>query len=188
MLRLPEALRGAFKDPLGPVFQDAEALLSAVDRARVRHADPDGSPPLVAVGDVVTYHLRQAGRDPDVAVVDGRTEREAVDEDLRAALDGDRRRIAVRNEPATLSRDLLTALREALDAPDPTVLDVDGEEDLAALPAIVAAPDGASVVYGQPGEGMVHVAVTPGTRAEATTLFSRLDGDVEAALALLERR
>jgi hypothetical protein len=28
--------------------------------------------------------------------------------------------------------------------------------------------------------------VTPGTRAEATTLFSRLDGDVEAALDLLD--
>jgi hypothetical protein len=35
---------------------------------------------------------------------------------------------------------------------------------------------------------MVHVPVTPGSRAEATTLFSRLEGDVEAALDLLGRR
>ncbi len=61
------------------------------------------------------------------------------------------------------------------------MIEVTGEEDLAALPAIVAAPDGASVVYGQPGDGMVRVAVTPASRAEARELFEALDGDVDAA-------
>jgi hypothetical protein len=186
MLRLPADLRDAFRDPMGPVFSDPESLLSAAQRASDRHAAPGAPTPLVAVGDVVTYHLRRAGRDPDVAVVDGMTEREAVGEAVREALDTDHDRIRVQNQAATLSRELLCALRDALAADDPTVVEVDGEEDLAALPAIVAAPDGASVVYGQPGEGMVHVAVTPQTRADARTLFSRLDGDVEAALDLLD--
>jgi len=75
----------------------------------------------------------------------------------------------------------LSALGDALSAGEPVMIEVDGEEDLAALPAIVAAPDGASVVYGQPGEGMVRVAVTPESRAEARELFEALDGDTEAA-------
>ncbi|MFC6726763.1 DUF359 domain-containing protein, partial [Halobium palmae] len=59
-------------------------------------------------------------------------------------------------------------------------------EDLATLPAIVAAPLGASVVYGQPDQGMVHVPVTEETKAEARDLLARMDGDVDAALALLD--
>jgi uncharacterized protein (UPF0218 family) len=87
----------------------------------------------------------------------------------------------VENPAASLSGALLEALGEALSAPEPVIIEVTGEEDLAALPAILAAPDGSSVVYGQPGEGMVRVAVTPESRAEARALFDALDGDLEAA-------
>ena len=176
MLRLPDELRAAFKDPLGSVFADAESLLCEVDG------------PLVAVGDVVTYHLLTAGVTPDVAVIDGRTEREAVDDEVRETLaDPDAERRTVRNDPATLSRELLAALRDALDAAGPTVIDVDGEEDLATLPAVVAAPDGASVVYGQPGEGMVLVRVDGETRETVADLLRRMDGDADAAFDLLGR-
>ncbi|QLG61173.1 GTP-dependent dephospho-CoA kinase family protein [Halorarum salinum] len=176
MLRLPETLRGAFKEPLGPVYVETDALLA------------DAGDPIVAVGDVVTYHLRVAGRDPDVSVLDGRTKREAVSEEIAAVLAGGNPRIEVENPPATLSADMLDALREAIDRDENVVIHVTGEEDLATLPAIVAAPDGASVVYGQPDEGMVLVPVTPETRAEARDLVGRMDGDVEAAFDRLEQR
>ena len=184
MLTLPDDLRDAFKDPLGPVTTDAEDLLSAAAATRAAHDAPDA--PIVAVGDVVTYHLREAGRVPDVALVDGRTEREAVREEIRAVLaSADARRVTVENPPATLSSGLLSALRDALAEPGPTIIDVDGEEDLAALPAILAAPPGSTVVYGQPGEGMVHVAVTPEATAHARELFTSLEGDVADAARLL---
>ncbi|WP_435123997.1 GTP-dependent dephospho-CoA kinase family protein [Halobaculum sp. D14] len=173
MLTLPEALRSAFKEPLGAVYTDAEPLLR------------DAGDPVVAVGDVVTYHLRVAGRDPDVAVIDGKTKREAVSTEIAAVLDGDDPRIEVENPPATISEAMLDALRDALDRDEPVVVYVDGEEDLATLPAIVAAPDGASVVYGQPDEGMVLVDVDAEARAEARSLLRRMDGDAEAALARL---
>lgn len=177
MLRLPADLRGAFKDPMGRVYTDPVDLLRDADQT-------EG--PMVAVGDVVTFHLRQADRDPDVAVIDGKTKREAVDEAVSEVLDGDSDRIEVENPPATISAALLDALVSALDADDPTVVFVDGEEDLATLPAIVAAPVGASVVYGQPDEGMVHVPVDEETKAEARELLSQFEGDVEAALARLD--
>ncbi|MEF8908442.1 MAG: DUF359 domain-containing protein, partial [Haloarculaceae archaeon] len=134
---------------MGPVFTDTEELLAAAGR------------PVVAVGDMVTYHLLEAGHTPAVALVDERTEREAVDERVQTALDAADfdREVRVENPPATLSAALLEALAEAIENGETTLLDVDGEEDLAALPAILAAPDGASVVYGQPGEGMVLVTV-----------------------------
>jgi uncharacterized protein (UPF0218 family) len=171
VLSLPERLRPELKEPLGPVHAEAGALL----------ADVDG--PLVAVGDVVTYHLEAAGRSPDVAVFDARTEREPVAEAVGAALaEWDAR---VDNPAGRLTADLLSALREAIDAPGPVRIRVDGEEDLAALPAIVAAPDGASVVYGQPGEGMVHARVTSESRERARDLLSRMDGDTVRAFEIL---
>ena len=184
MLRLPDSLRDAFKEPFGPVYTDPDALLEAVDATAV--ATTADQPPLIAVGDVVTHHLLSAGRQPAVAVVDGKTEREAVGEAAAASLaDPAAATRAVENPPGTLSRALLSALAAAIASSEPVRLVVDGEEDLATLPAIVAAPLGASVVYGQPGEGMVHVAVTDAATDEARSLLDRFDGDTAAALALV---
>jgi uncharacterized protein (UPF0218 family) len=183
LLALPESLRDAFKEPLGPVTTDAAALLDAVDETSERRAAPgEPAPQLVAVGDVVTYHLREAGRVPDVAFVDGKTEREAVRDEIETALAAaDGRRIAVENPAAGLSAALLGALADGLAAAEPVTVEVTGEEDLAALPAMLAAPLGSTVVYGQPGEGMVRVAVTPEARRRARELFEGLTGDTAAA-------
>jgi uncharacterized protein (UPF0218 family) len=173
MLSLPRTLRGELKEPMGPLFTHPEALLS------------EAGEPLIAVGDVVTYHLRLAGRDPDVSVVDGRTKRHEVGEEIKAVLNGDDPRVRAENPPGDLSEGLLRALVEALGREEPVVVHVDGEEDLATLPAILAAPAGASVVYGQPDEGMVLVPVNDETKAFARDLLSRMDGDSEAAFSVL---
>jgi hypothetical protein len=173
MLRLPRSLRSAFKEPFGTVYTDAEGLLDAAGR------------PVIAVGDVVTAHLVRAGTTPDVAVVDGRTKRAVVSEETASALGALPEGRTVTNPAGELSAALLRSLREAVDADEPRVVDVDGEEDLATLPAVVCAPDGASVVYGQPDEGMVLVGVTPETRAEMVELLTRFEGDADAALSLL---
>jgi uncharacterized protein (UPF0218 family) len=173
MLRLPQSLRSAFKEPFGPVYTDAQPLLAATDG------------PVIAVGDVVVAHLVRAGRTPDVAVIDGRTKREAVSPDTEAALEALPDGTRVENPAGELTEALLRALVAAIDADEPRVLDVDGEEDLATLPAVVAAADGTGVVYGQPDEGMVLVRVTPETRAEMIGLLEQFEGDVEAALSLL---
>ncbi|WP_255170586.1 GTP-dependent dephospho-CoA kinase family protein [Natrononativus amylolyticus] len=173
LLSLPDDLRSELKEPMGPIETDAETLLESVEG------------PLVAVGDVVTYHFLEAGREPDVAFVDGRTKRTRVDEEIeRAVTEGVN--LEVENPPAELTEELLVALREALEREGPSTILVDGEEDLAVLPAIIAAPEGASVVYGQPDEGMVHVRVTGEVRAAVRGLLERFEGDFERAMELLE--
>ena len=158
---LPQEARDAFKDPIGPVYTDAEQLLEAAGR------------PIIAVGDVVTYHLLAAGHQPAVAVIDGRTEREAVSDEVREGLPA--ADVSVASEPATVSRALLEALVTAIDGDEATVIEVDGEEDLAVVPAVLAAPEGASVVYGQPGEGMVLAAVDADLREKMDELAGRLE-------------
>ena len=191
MLELPETLRGELKEPLGEIYTDPDALLAAADKHAVATAPSESAAAatrLLTIGDVVTATLTDAGRQPDVAVIDGRTEREPVDPAIEATLaDLAGRRLSVENPPATLSEPLLTTLCEAATTTErPVTISVDGEEDLAALPAIIAAPDGASVLYGQPGEGMVHVPVTPAVRTTARELLADFEGDTEAATSLLE--
>jgi uncharacterized protein (UPF0218 family) len=167
---LPDQLRSELKETLGPIYTDAAELLATA------------SSPLVTVGDVVTYHVIEAGETPAVALVDEQTEREAVDDKIANRIDSfegfDRER-QVSNPAATLTEDLLEALVTAIDSAGDrsTLLMVDGEEDLATLPAILVAPAGASVVYGQPGEGMVRATVDAEAREGVRSLLSRMDGD-----------
>jgi uncharacterized protein (UPF0218 family) len=175
VLELPSGLRHELKEPLGRIYTDTAALLA------------DAGDPIIAVGDMVTYHLIEAGRTPDLALVDERTKRSVVDADVTAAIDGFDRSRSVDNPAATLTAELLAALRDGIDSDETTLLDVDGEEDLAALPAVLAAPAGASVVYGQPDEGMVLVDCDEAARDRARSLLERMDGDAERAIGLVSR-
>ena len=202
MLALPVTLRDELKEPLGEIYVNADELLTAVDDHALSTVSDSSTATdsstvadsstadtrLVTVGDVVTATLADAGRQPDLAVIDGRTEREPVDPAIETTLSelvG--RRLSVENPPATLSESLLRTLCEAMTTTErPLTISVDGEEDLATLPAILVAPDGASVVYGQPDEGMVHVPVTPEIRTIARGLLTKFDGETDAAISLLE--
>lgn len=177
LVRLPHELRGELKEPMGPIFTDAERLLSEADG------------PVIAVGDVVTYHLEEAGRTPDVAVVDGLTKREEVGGEVAevvSELTERVNRVEVENPAATLTREMVVALRDAISATEPVAIVVEGEEDLVALPAIVAAPVGASVVYGQPNEGMVHAEVTDESKQEMRELLGKMDGDATELLEIFD--
>jgi hypothetical protein len=182
VVELPKSLRAALRDPLGPIYTDAEALLA------------DAGDCIVTVGDIVTYHLVEAGRTPDVALVDERTKRTAVDAEIRDRVIGPEagvtwfdERVTVSNPAATLTASLLETLRDGIERADTTamIVIVDGEEDLAALPAITLAPAGATVVYGQPDEGMVSVTVDEETKAIARDFLDRMDGDHDRLWSLL---
>jgi uncharacterized protein (UPF0218 family) len=182
LLQLPDALRGELKDPLGPIYTDTERLLA------------NATEPIIAVGDIVTYHFLEAGYTPAVALVDQRTKRAAVDNDVKKAVVGDNgppafdERITVSNPAATLTAELLSALRKGIAGDDTTLIVVDGEEDLAALPAILTVPEGASVVYGQPDEGMVLVTADAGAREHVSALLERMDGDQAAVFDRVESK
>ncbi len=79
--------------------------------------------------------------------------------------------IRVKNPAGTLTDDLIRALEHAVDHPPFTVL-VDGEEDLAVIPLVIAAPDGAIVLYGQPRQGVVFRMVNSEAKYTARQFLS----------------
>lgn len=169
---LPRELRDDLREPLGKIVPTVDALLEGV------------SGPVIAVGDVVTGHLLEASVDVLVAIIDGRTERRSVDESLREKLPLESGR-PVPNEAGTLSGELVAATVASINSGvSGQILTVDGEEDLAALPAILAAPQGAVVVYGQPGEGMVRAVVTEETQERVRQLLAGFDSEPRLSLLL----
>lgn len=166
-------MRDELKVPLGPVYTDPEALLA------------DAGEPIVSVGDIVTYHLLEAEYRPAVAVVDGKTKRERVERQVLDAIEAFDERIDVANPQSTITDDLLEALATALGQDGDTVIVVDGEEDLVSLPAVIAVPDGGSVVYGQPDEGMVLVTPDSESRARCRELIEEMQSDYERIEAIL---
>ncbi len=145
MLTLPEEHRKLFKEPFGELHQNIEDIIPLISRSTV-----------YAVGDVVTHNLHRNGITPAIAVIDGHTMRSPCSR--MPALLGEC--INVKNPAGTLTDELIRALTYAVLHP-PVTINVEGEEDLAVIPLILAAPIGTIVLYGQPHKGVVMRRVDP---------------------------
>jgi len=146
---LPESLRSKLARPLGRLFSGSE-LSGSEFRDLVT-----GAGFLVTVGDRVTETVGGSLRVPDVQVVDSRENRkDRVPPSVRFS-----REIAARNPPGVITRESMVAMKDAFEGLKPVRLTVVGEEDLLAVLAVLYAPDGTVVLYGQPGEGIVVVRV-----------------------------
>ncbi len=152
---LPDGCRKYFRDPFGPLFPD----IATAESVFAGHM-------IIAVGDVVTHNLMDAGILPDLSVIDGSTMREPCNRVLSLPVP----EVTVSNPAGMITGALIRAIEGAMNAGS-CLIRVDGEEDLAVIPAVRAAPDGACVLYGQPGEGVVVIIVDKGARDKAETLF-----------------
>ncbi len=155
MLRLPGAHRDLLKVPFGTLYHDISELLPWIEGRAI-----------YAVGDVVTHNLLGAGIVPDIAIIDGYTMRTPCTcSPLLSA-----RRVTARNPPGTITDDLVAAIDDVVRDP-PGVIFVDGEEDLAVIPLVIAAPPGSAVLYGQPGEGVVLRIVDASAKRDAEAIL-----------------
>ncbi|MDD5503112.1 MAG: DUF359 domain-containing protein [Candidatus Thermoplasmatota archaeon] len=146
--RMPDQLRASLAEPIGPIIEarDAAPYLR-------------GAKAIISVGDVVTANLYKYGFVPDVAIVDYKTKRN-ITVDFKNWRDG-RRIVKVANPQSTITQEMQNAISEAYaHLPQKTLIEVDGEEDLAALACINLAPGTYIIVYGMPDKGMT--VVTPG--------------------------
>jgi len=157
MLTLPEEHRKLFKEPFGDLHRNINEILPLL-------ADQI----IYSVGDVVTHNLQNAGITPDVAIIDGFTMRSPCS--TQPSPKGSC--IKVKNPAGTLTEDLIHAVNNAIASPPVTIV-VEGEEDLAVIPVVMAAPLGAIVLYGQPHKGVVLRRVTPEAKLVARQFLER---------------
>jgi GTP-dependent dephospho-CoA kinase len=170
LLLLPESMRSLLKEPLGKL-----CIGNGQECVKAMEADLHAAKKVAAVGDMTAFYLLEASIVPDLAIVDNKTKRMPVPEHVLKSLEHDSyKTIEVKNPPATLTQDLIDLIKESLNGSERIKIVVDGEEDLATLPAILYAPMGSAVVYGQPNEGSVLVVVTEEKKKQIEDLMKKM--------------
>ena len=184
-LVMPESLRPTLQKPFGRVIVGEKNIRDSVMKRR------NGT--LITVGDIATKTLIDLGITPRLAVIDylvGRTPFRTHEVALKKLNLPTK---TVVSGPGHISKAADDTIRSWSTHPEPMLLIVRGEEDLLTLPAIVHAPIGSFVYYGQPPmaawarfagaaarrvhgptwEGLVEVEVTEEKKKEIVGLLAQ---------------
>ncbi|MEK9652013.1 MAG: pantetheine-phosphate adenylyltransferase [Poseidonia sp.] len=153
-LRMHARAEPELKSPMGVLYPGPEAAPDMAMLAALEDIDLEGSI-VVAVGDVTVATMLDVGVVPDVALVDGQTKRQALSKEAQVNVSVFAHVLHATNPAGVLTPSMLETLKEALLMDEPTVVVVDGEEDLAPLFVHLLAPVHAVVLYGQPSQGVV---------------------------------
>ena len=153
-LKLLEEHRERLRKPFGQVLSPGEAAA----RARANPAF------VVTVGDVSTAVMLEHGVTPRVAFIDFKTIRGPIPPSTAEVLSRFEAKVfKARNPAGTITGEALEACGKAFEhaaAGGRSLVVVEGEEDLMIIPAVLEAPEGALLFYGQPNEGLVLVLPT----------------------------
>lgn len=161
-LTLPASLRKELKKPSGKFTTEQSDELKNMQSLCI-----------ITVGDVVTYTFNKLHLHQKISVVDLHVRRQKTFESLEEfGFSKDTRVVTVHNPAGCITKELLKTIVEVIDKRH-IVLHILGEEDLAVLPFLLAAPLGFVIFYGQPGEGMIMVEVNEDSKEKAYQLVSR---------------
>lgn len=165
---LTPELRKLLKEPLGVLVRGSFNETMNWFKGFLEEHKPSC---IISVGDTVSRNLLKNGIEPNLAIIDNLSMRKTTkDFPLRSD------KIAhVVNPAGTITDDAIAAIEGALASKEPTLIVVDGEEDLLSLIAILYGAENAVVLYGQPREGIVVVKVTPAKKLEVERILKMME-------------
>lgn len=161
---LPENLRGQLSTGLGQ-------LVRTEDLGK----ELRGCALLMAVGDMVSYTLLENGFAPDLIVFDLKTERRTYTPLAEKLGQMKGEHVKVKNPAGQITAELVKELSKAMNRNVPTKLQVEGEEDLAALACAAMAPLGSCLMYGLPGKGMALLRIDAESAGRARTIIDAME-------------
>ena len=162
---LPENLRQEFKKPIGLLNRDDNLT-------RIPN-----SPYIVTVGDETSKKFNENSIGQNISVVDFKIARkEKFSTFSELGFKGDEKVFTVNNPNGHISSELFSTVVRVFKSRinNRIILKIVGEEDLAVLPLILAAPLNAIIYYGQPNEGLVEIRVSEIIKDKAYNLVLKL--------------
>ncbi len=168
-LFLTEKLRLKLKYPVGHLIEgDFESVMKRV-------LPMIKGKRVISVGDVVSQNLIDRGFLPELIIVDGRNLREDVPESIEC-----QDSTTVENPQSQITKELWVAVERLFK--DKTKrfkkILVEGEEDLAVMPAVIHGDEDTVVLYGQPDRGVVIIEVTEEKKKEISNYLNEMEGDL----------
>jgi uncharacterized protein (UPF0218 family) len=158
---LPDELIPEVRQPLGELLEGEDPSI-----------DFSGPQRLVTVGDQCTVNILRQGFIPDIAIVDYKVKRQRMERSHD--LDKFRLVLYLKNPAGTIAREAWPVLRNAFRSNESIRIDVEGEEDLLALPSIALAPDDTTVTYGLPHRGLVVVTANHEVKLKVLDIMRRM--------------
>lgn len=157
---LPEEIKEKLSEPIGPVFNNEEKLVSFLKKQKY----------FVCIGDSVTYTVLKNKLKPFFCVVDYKTRRgPCLEETIDLIKTFGDKIIKIENPPGCISDSLWETIKNVFLDINKNItyrIEVKGEEDLASLPAIFFAPTDVTVIYGLPDRGVLIVKPTNDNKAK----------------------
>ena len=150
---IPFHLRDELKKPIG-------RLLSGHEFLQTIHTYEN----IIAVGDYLSHSLLNNNIFPQIMIVDYKTRRDAISTQQKKVLQQSKyTSIKLINPAGVITEELWETMKSLCNSFNPSRfirVEVEGEEDLAALPAILFAPENVTIIYGMPDKGVVVVEST----------------------------
>ena len=153
-LKMVATLDNELKTPMGTLFEGPEEYPEIAMSEAIESIDRQNSS-IVAVGDVSVATLIGMGIIPDIGIVDGMTKRVKLNESELIDSSHFTNILSAINPAGHIMPSLIDAVENALSKDEPTIINVEGEEDLAPIIIHCLAPIGTAVIYGQPKTGVV---------------------------------
>jgi len=153
-------LRIKFKEPFGTLIRGSFDETMGKMKGLV---DKEKPPRTISVGDVVSRNLHEYSINPQLTIIDNKFLRNQKMPEKNS----EEKTIHVNNPQGTITKESISAVKEAIEKNEHTHIVVEGEEDLLTLIAVLYAPENSFVVYGQPHSGIVVVKVTAEKKTQA---------------------
>ncbi|HDQ07111.1 MAG TPA: DUF359 domain-containing protein [Candidatus Bathyarchaeota archaeon] len=165
---LTPALRKELKRPQGLLIEGPFEETTK----RLKELIEEEKPSLIiSVGDIVSRNMIEYGVSANVLIVDNKVMRKPIQP---ITVDADQTLYA-KNPPGAITDEAWAAIRNAVEQKGQTRVMIEGEEDLLTLAVVLAAPNGAMVVYGQPHVGIVVVKVTEETKERMRVIVDAME-------------
>jgi cytidyltransferase-like protein len=169
-LSLPVSLREELGKPLGKLYADAAPLIKTIHKNKKT---------VVTVGDSITMWCNDHEVSPVLSVIDLIIQRKKIPKGLGAhTFKGKEVFFYAKNPPGKITAELFSVIKTIF-ATDllkqRVVLQIEGEEDLAVMPIVLAAPLGFTVLYGQPAKGAVVMEITEELKTNVYNLLRRFE-------------
>lgn len=162
MYKIKEELIEEFKDPLGKIILEDELLKEIGDKNLI-----------ISVGDMCTLTMKKFGIKPRISIIDFKTKRNE-NKNFREEFSSNGN-VKVNNPQGYITDELWDAISDAYKKNKNTIIEVNGEEDLATLPGVIMAPNNSILVYGLPGKGMVIVHVNEKVKDRVRNALKKME-------------
>ena len=173
-LKMVATLDNELKTPIGTLFEGPEEYPEVAMSEAIESIDRQNSS-IVAVGDVSVATLIGMGIIPDIGIVDGMTKRVKLNESELIDSSHFTNILSAINPSGHIMPSLIDAVENALSKDEPTIINVEGEEDLAPIIIHCLAPIGTAVIYGQPKTGVVVQISTLAVKKRCRDILSMFE-------------